>query len=77
MHDQSRFDRLRNLTPLAAAQSWLNGDFGIGDDSALIESIRRDRRVTCSDEAIYVFFAESLLRQREDAGACLDELAAI
>ena len=33
-------------------QAWLDGDFGIGDEPAMIAAIRMDTRIVVSDEGI-------------------------
>ncbi len=45
-------ESLRGLTPLAAVEAWLDGRFGIEDEAALLEAIRKDKRITISDEEI-------------------------
>ncbi|HEX4122208.1 MAG TPA: hypothetical protein VH619_16445 [Verrucomicrobiae bacterium] len=50
--DKKRFEKLSALSPVDAVRAWLDGDFGIGDESALISAIRKDSRITISDEAI-------------------------
>lgn len=49
---KERFERLRVLAPIHAERAWLEGDFGIGDDPALLTAIRRDTRVDGSDDDI-------------------------
>ena len=44
--------RLRALAPIDAVQAWLDGDFGIGDEPAMIAAIRMDTRVVMSDDGI-------------------------
>ena len=72
--DKGRFEQLRNLSPVEAARAWLDGDFGVGDEPALIEAIRRDNRIKLSDDEIIDFFAEAM-EDDCDAQRCLDELA--
>jgi len=74
MTDNARFERLRSLSPVEAAKAWLDGDFGIGDEPALIEAIRKDKRIKLPDDAIIDFFAEAM-EDDWDAQHCLDELA--
>ena len=45
---------------MAAVQAWLNGDFGLDDEPALIEALRRDPRVTGSDDEIFDTFFTAL-----------------
>ena len=52
MRDRQRFESLRKLAPREAVQAWLNGEFGIDDEPALIEALRRDPRVIGSDDQI-------------------------
>lgn len=69
-----RFEKLKTLSPLEAVQSWMDGDFGIGDEPALYFAIRKDARVTLSDgdiaEAVFEAMDEGLTAQ-----ACLERLA--
>ena len=74
MPDKARFERLRSLSPVEAARAWLDGDFGIGDEPAMIEAIRKDKRIKLSDDEISDFFAEAM-EDDWDAQHCLDELA--
>ncbi len=59
MRNPERFEALRKLTPMEAVQAWLNGDFGIGDEPALIEALRRDPKVTGTDEQIIDVFCDA------------------
>lgn len=71
-----RFEVLRKLTPIAAVKAWLDGDFGIGDEAALIEAIRKDKRITRSDDEIIDFMADALVEeQASEPQQCLDRLA--
>jgi len=72
--NKERFERLRALTPLAAVRAWLDGDFGIGDEPALLAAIRRDPRVTGSDDDITDVICEAI-DDGLDAAACLERLA--
>ena len=74
MTDKTRFERLRNLKPVEAARAWLGGDFGIGDEPAMIEAIRKDTRIKLTDDEIIDFFLEAM-EDDWDAQHCLDELA--
>ena len=70
------FEVLRKLTPVAAVKAWMEGDFGIGDEAALIEAIRKDKRITRSDDEIIDFMADALMEEEaSDAQQCLDRLA--
>lgn len=72
--NQERFDKLRALSPIDAVQAWLDGDFGIGDEPAMIAAIRRDTRVALSDDDITDIVMEALDEGLE-ASACLERLA--
>ncbi len=75
--NSKRFEDLRKLTPVAAAKAWLEGDFGVGDEAALIEAIRKDKRITRSDDEIIDFMTDALLEDEAgEAQHCLDRLAA-
>ena len=71
-----RFERLRSLTPLEAVKAMLGGDFGIGDEAAILEAIRKDSRITLSDEEILAFLNKTLIEHGEDAQNCFDKLVA-
>ena len=44
--------RVNFCTDAAGTPAWLNGEFGIDDEPALIEALRRDPRVIGSDDQI-------------------------
>jgi hypothetical protein len=65
--------RLRALSPIDAVQAWLDGDFGIGDEPAMIAAIRMDTRIVMSDDGIEdVIF--NAMNERLDASTCLEQL---
>jgi len=61
MRDRQRFESLRKLAPREAVQAWLNGEFGIDDEPALIEALRRDPRVIGSDDQIIDTFCNAMV----------------
>jgi hypothetical protein len=73
MRDENRFQRLKSLTPIEAAKAWLNGEFGIYDEPAIIAAIRKDLRIKLSDDEIMEFLFKALEKDW-DAQRCLDEL---
>ena len=75
MRNDDRFQSLRGLAPVEAAKAWLEGEFGIYDEQALIEAIRKDKRIKLSDEKITEFFYQALSLEIQDAQRCLEELA--
>ena len=52
MQNKERFETLRTLSPIEAVQTWLDFKFGIGDEPAMLEAIRRESRVQLSDKEI-------------------------
>jgi len=74
MPDKQRFETLRGLTPVDAVQAWLAGDFGIADEQALIEAIRKDSRVSLSDNDIQNTVCDAM-DEGLNAEACLSRLA--
>ncbi|MGD9855508.1 MAG: hypothetical protein AB7U20_11230 [Planctomycetaceae bacterium] len=72
--NKERFEKLRTLSPLAAVQAWLDGGFGIGDEPALIFSIRKDSRVTMPDDDIINAMCDAM-DDGLDASECLERLA--
>jgi hypothetical protein len=75
MPNQQRMDAFKRLEPVAAIQAWLDGDFGIDEEPALCAAIRKDSRITLSDDDIADTISEALDDER-DAEACLERLAA-
>lgn len=71
--NKERFKRLQTLTPIEAVQAWLEGDFGIGDEAALISAIRKDKRVSLSDDQIIDTMCGAM-DEGLDAPACLERL---
>lgn len=71
--NRQRFDRLRSLDPMQAISAWLFGEFSIGDEPALMEAIRKDPRVTLTDEAMMDAMATAI-DQGLVAADCLDFL---
>ena len=69
-----RSERLRALTAIDAVRAWLGGDFGIGDEPTMIAAIRKDPRITRSDEEIADVICEGM-DEELDAEACLERLA--
>jgi hypothetical protein len=69
-----RSERLRALTPIDSIRAWLGGDFGIGDEPAMIAAIRKDPRITRSDDEIAEVICEAM-DEELDAEACLERLA--
>ncbi len=74
MQKKERFERLRALAPIDAVQAWLDGDFGTGDEPALIEAIRKNTRVSLSDNDIIDTICDAM-DDGLDASACLERLA--
>lgn len=71
--DKGRFERLSALSPIEAVRAWLEGDFGIGDEPALISAIRKDSRIKISDDAIEDAIMEAMDEELE-AEACFQRL---
>ncbi len=74
MQNQESFERLRKLTPLEATKVWREGDFGLDDEPALIESLRRDKRITLSDDKLIDLFAEAMMEEDVDPQEFLERL---
>ena len=70
-----RFESLRKLTPVQAVKAWLDGDFGLGDEEALIEAIRKDNRISKSDDEITDLITDAMGDDKADPQECLDRLA--
>jgi hypothetical protein len=74
IQNKERFESLRALAPIDAVRAWLDGDFGIGDEPAMIEAIRKDARVSLSDDDIIDVVSDAM-DEGLDAAACLERLA--
>jgi hypothetical protein len=74
MRNEERFERLRKLTPIEATRSWLEGDFGLNDEPATMEALRKDKRITISDDKIIDLFAEVMMEEDVDAQEFLERL---
>jgi hypothetical protein len=72
--NKERFERLRGLAPIDAVRAWLDGDFGIDDEPAMISAIRKDPRVSLSDDEIIDAVCDGM-DEGLDAQACLERLA--
>ena len=71
---KSGLRRYGHLNPIEAVRRWLGGDFGIDDEPAMIEAIRKDPRVSLSDDKIIELMGEAIDEGWEDQ-ACLERLA--
>jgi hypothetical protein len=74
MRNKERCEHLRKLTPLEATKTWLEGDFGLDDEPALIEALRKDKRIALPDDKIIDLFAEALMEEDVDAQEFLERL---
>ncbi len=74
--DKKQFEKLSALSPVDAVRAWLDGDFGIGDEPALISAIRKDSRIKISDDAIEDAVLDAM-DEELDAEACLERLAGL
>jgi hypothetical protein len=72
--NKKRFETLSALAPVDAVRAWLDGDFGIGDEPALISAIRKDSRISLSDDDITDAIMDAM-DDGLDAPACLERLA--
>jgi len=71
-----RFERLRALSPLQAIEAWMTGDFGLGDEPALVEAIRKDTRVTLDDDGVADVIATAM-DDGVSAAECLERLCGL
>ena len=71
--DKKRFETLSALSPVDAVRAWLDGDFGMGDEPALISAIRKDARIKISDDEIEDAIMDAM-DDGTDAEACLKRL---
>ena len=66
-------NKKRLFTPINAVTAWLDGDFGIGDEAAMIAVIRNDPKVTLSDDEITDVILDAM-EEGLDARTCLERL---
>jgi hypothetical protein len=71
--DMKSSEELRALSPLDAIRAWLDGDFCIGDEPAMISAIRKDSRIKLSGEAIEDAILDAT-DEELDAEACFKRL---
>jgi hypothetical protein len=71
--NKQRFEKLSKLTPVDAVSAWLDGDFGMGDETALISALRQDKRITISDDEIEDIIMDAM-DEELDAESCLQRL---
>ena len=50
--NKERYEALRKLSSLEAVKAWLDGAFGIGDEPAMLEAIRKDPEISLKDREI-------------------------
>ena len=67
---------LRALSPVEAVQTWLDFKFGIGDEPAMLEAIRRESRVRLSDKEI-TDVIRNAMHEELSAQECLQRLAGV
>jgi hypothetical protein len=74
--NNERLDKLLTLSSIDAVQALLDSDFGIGDESELLMAIRRDIRITASDDDITDTICD-IMKADSNATTCLEHLAAL
>ncbi len=75
--NKERFEKLKSLSPMDAVRAWLDGDFGFGDEKALIDAILKDIRINLSPQIIEEFMSDAIDEQGGDAQTILDRLAGL
>lgn len=61
------------MSPIEAVQAWMDGEFGFGDEPAMLEAIRKDKQITCSDNRIEKLIYDAM-EEELDAAACLERM---
>jgi len=72
MANTQKMESFKRLSPLEAMQVWLDGDFGIDEEPALCTAIRKDPRITLSDDDIIDRMVDAM-EEDCDAATCLVE----
>ncbi len=70
---KERFQQLNAMSPLEGVSAWLNGNFGTGEGPALIQVMRKDRRITIPDDELIDILCDAATAGN-DAQRCLEEL---
>jgi hypothetical protein len=73
--NKERFEQLKSLSPSEAVSAWLDGDFGFGDEPALVAAILKDSRIKLAPEKIEEFMSDIMDGEEADVQAILDRLA--
>ncbi len=73
--NKERFEQLKSLSPSEAVSAWLDGDFGFGDEPALVAAILKDSRIKLAPEKIEEFMSDIMDDEEADVQAILDRLA--
>jgi hypothetical protein len=73
--NKKRFEQLKSLFPAEAVSAWLEGNFGVGDEPALVVAILKDSRIKLSPEKIEEFMSDMMDSEEVDVQAILDRLA--
>ncbi len=73
--NKERFEKLKLLSPAEAISAWLEGDFGVGDEPALVSAILKDTRIKLSPGAVEELLTDVMDDEEADAQAILDRLA--
>jgi len=76
LRDPKNYERLKTLSPLEAVKVWMDGDFTIDEDSALLVAIRAGTKTRLSDSEIIDLICDSIDNE-DDAKTCLAKIQAI
>jgi hypothetical protein len=68
--DPENYERLKKLSPLEAIKTWMDGDFTIGEDDALLFAIRAGTKTQLSDEKIADLIFECI-ETEDDPKTCM------
>ena len=67
------FERLKKLPALEAIQVWLDGDFAIDEEDALLHAIRTETKSALSDEQITDLICNAM-ETEQPAATCLKNI---
>ena len=73
--ENKRYERLRKLSPLKAIQAWMDGDFSINEEKALLDAVRTGTNTKLSDNEVADLIWESIDFE-DDAQTCLSKIRA-
>jgi hypothetical protein len=67
---------LKSLSPRDAVKAFLDGEFGLNEEFAIVEAIQKDSRITINENEIMDILCDELEEESLDADAVFARLVA-